>query len=260
MLNLDAATIVFQIINFLVLVYLLNRFLFQPILRQAAERAAEKERLMKKLAAERQEVAQLRAELEEKQMQMQEVADKVVQETRERAEAERNALLKEARQEAELLLVQAQSDVLRLQQQALTDFQEQLVTAILDISGNVVLRVAPPEAHDALVRGLNESIRELGREEMQRVEALRRSLGTREPVAYTASARELSAEQEGQLARILTALADRHVNIELTTDPSLVAGLRVRLGDTVMDNSIAGQLQELRDDVLGTLKERFNGA
>jgi F-type H+-transporting ATPase subunit b len=258
MLNLDPATIVFQIINFIVLAVLLNRFLFQPILRQAAQRAEEKEQLMKGLAAERQEVALLRAELEQKHTQIEEEAARVVEESRERAEAERGELLTEARLEAERVLVEAQTDALRLQQQAATDFQEQLVTAVLDISGNVILRVAPQEAHDTLVQGLSERIRDLGREEMQRVEALRRSLGTREPVAYVTSARELSAEQQGQLARIFTALADRHVNIELRTDPTLVAGLRVRLGDTVMDNSIAGQLHELRDEVLGTLKGQFS--
>jgi len=37
-----------------------------------------------------------------------------------------------------------------------------------------------------------------------------------------------------------------------------VAGVRVRLGDWMMDNSIAGQLQTLRDQVSAALGEQVN--
>lgn len=95
----------------------------------------------------------------------------------------------------------------------------------------------------------------MGRSEMARVEAFRVSLGDREPTAYVTSAKPLSSEQQGELARTLTALADRHVDLDLRIDASLAAGLRVRLEDIVIDNTIAGQLQELRESVAQALKE-----
>lgn len=260
MLSLDLATIIFQIINFVVLAAILNRFLFQPILRQAAQRAAERERLVKELKEERQAVAALRADLEQKQAQLDEEKDKCVALIHEEAEADRAELLKEARAEAERMLVEAQADGYRVRQQAVDDFHEQMVEAILDISAQITGRSAPPAVHDALVQGLSDRIREMGRAEMERVEAVRRSLGDREATAYVASARELSIEQEALLARTLTALADRHVNIELNIAPNLAAGLRVRLGDTVIDNSLAGQLGELREQVSSALREQVNSA
>lgn len=260
MLELDLATIVFQVINFIVLAIVLNRFLFQPILRQAAQRAEERERLTKEIAEERQRVATLRAELEQRQMELDEEADKILAKARERAEAESQELLQQARAEVEQMLVEAQVDVHRLKQQAIDQFHEQLVDAILEISANITARIAPLEVQDALIHGLVEHIREMGRTEMDRVDAIRRTLSTREPIAYVSSARELSAEQQGQLARILTALADRNVNIQLTIEPDLVAGIRVRLGDMVMDNSLAGQLQELRAHVSTALREQVENA
>lgn len=258
MLNLDPATIIFQIINFLILAALLYRFLFQPVLRKAAQRAAEREQLLKELAEERQNAASLRAELEQMQTQMEENAQSIIMEARARAEAEREELLAQVRAEAEQMLLEVKADADRLKQQAIAESRQQLVDAILEVSGSVIGRVAPAEVHDTLISGLSERIREMGRTEMQRVEAIRRSLGTREPIAHVTSARELTIEQQGQLAQILTALADRHVSIELHTDPGLVAGIRVRLGDTVMDNSIAGQLLELREQVLGALEEQVD--
>nr|MBC7244447.1 F0F1 ATP synthase subunit delta [Chloroflexota bacterium] len=256
MLNLDLATIVFQVINFLVLAVVLNRFVFQPVLRQAAQRAEERERLMKEIAEERHRVAVLRTELEQRQTEIDEEIDKILAKARERAEAESQELLQQTHAEVEQMLVEAQADVYRLKQQAMDEFHEQLVEAILEISANVTARVAPPEVQDALIDGLVERIREMGRTEMDRVDAIRRALSTREPIAYVSSARELSVEQQGQLARILTALADRLVSIQLSIDPALVAGIQVRLGDMVMDHSLAGQLQELREQVSKALREQ----
>jgi len=258
MLSLDVTTIIFQAINFVVLAVILNRFLFRPVLRKAAEREAERERLGRELAEERQAVAALRADLEQRQAQLDEERDQCVAQMHEEAEADRLELFKEAQAETERMLVEAEADGYRVRQQAVEDFHEQLVSAILEISGAVTARNAPPSVHDALVQGMSDRIRELGRAEMDRVEAVRRSLGDRDALAHIASARELTAEQQALLARTLTALADRHVNIELSIVPELVAGLKVRLGDTVIDNSLAGQLGELRQQAALALREQFN--
>jgi F-type H+-transporting ATPase subunit b len=260
MLNIDLATIIFQVINFVVLAVLLNRILFQPMLRNAAQRKAEQERLVQELAAERQNAIALRDEQEQWQSRVQEEALRVTKEEGARAEAEREGLLVQAQAEAERVLVEAQSDAQRLTQQALAEFHDGLVDTVLLVSGSVIDRVSPPEVHDALVSGLVERIQELGRSEMRRIESIRQSLGEREPTAFVTSARELSTAQQGQLAQILTSLADRRVNFEIKTDSQLVAGVRVRLGDTLIDNSIEGRLKELREQVLSALKEHVNDA
>jgi F-type H+-transporting ATPase subunit b len=255
MLNLDFATVVFQIINFLALVALLYYFLFRPVMHNVKERMAKKERLAREIARDRQETARMRAELEARLERADEESAAIIAGAQEQAEDERMALLEEAHSEVERILVEAHSDAQRLRRQAVEDFHDDVLDAILDISGQVIGRTAPPEVHDALVQQLNDRIWELGRSEMERVEVLRRSLGDRAPTAHVTSAQPLSAERQGQLARTFTALADRHVNLELRTDPDLVAGLQVRLSDMVVDNSIAGQLNELREAVSKAFQE-----
>jgi F-type H+-transporting ATPase subunit delta len=137
------------------------------------------------------------------------------------------------------------------------DFHAELLDAIVELSGQLIGQAAPPEVHDALVQQLCDRIWELGRSEMDRVEAFRRSLGERAPTAFVKSARPLSPEQQGLLGRTFTALADRRVNLDLSTNPGLAAGMQVRLGDFVVDNSIAGQLDELREGVSEALKGRL---
>lgn len=255
MLSLDVTTIVFQMVNFLVLAYVLNRWVFQPVLRQAAERANQRQRLLQDLATERRQLAETRGALELKTAALDEESDRILAEAQRQAQLEQQHILTDARTEAEELVKEAQADARRLRRQNLEEVRAEVVDSILEVSGNILARVVPPEVHDRLVQRLLERIREMGRVDMARVEAIRRSVGGREAVASVESARQLTPDQQAQLARILTALADHRVNIELSLEPGLIAGVRVRLGDTVMDSSMAGQLEELRADVTGALAE-----
>jgi F-type H+-transporting ATPase subunit delta len=155
------------------------------------------------------------------------------------------------------VLVEAQTDAYRIRSHAVETFHTDLVDAILDVSAIVIGNALPVEVHGSLVRQLSDRIWELGRTDIQRVESLRESLGQREPTAYITAAESLTVELQGLMARTLTALADRHVDLEIQVDPSLVAGIRVRIGDIIVDSSVAGQLDELRDQVVTSLQEHI---
>ncbi len=260
MLNVDVTTILFQAINFLILAYLLNRFLFQPTLRRAKERVAEKDRLMAELAQERRDLTLAREKLDVQRQELDDQREDILGQVREEAEVERRNVLRQLQSEAAQVLVEAEADARRLQRQAYDDFRTELVDAVLFASGRVLQQVIPAQANDALIDKVTERIHEMGRTEMDRVEALRRSLAGRELAAEVTTAQELTMEQQGRLARILAALTDQNVDLQLAIDPNLVAGLRVRLGDMIIDNSVASQLNELREQVLSSLQERIKRA
>jgi F-type H+-transporting ATPase subunit b len=257
MLNLDWATIAFQIINFLILAGGLYYLLFRPVMSRVRERRAEKREMMEQIREEREEAERLRDELEERLSDAEEEADEIITEAQKRAEAQRQEMLEDVEAEIERMLADAREDVRQMRHQAVEEFHDELVDAILDVSTEMIEQAAPPELHDKLVEQLADRIWEMGQKEMERVRAFRRSLGERTPTAHVTTAQSLSSEQQGELARTFTALADRNVDIEVKTDPELGAGVRVRLGDIVVDNSIGGRLENLREEASDALEERF---
>jgi F-type H+-transporting ATPase subunit b len=258
MLSPDLTTVVFQIINFLVLAGLLYLLFFKPVMRKVRTRMAEKERLTAQLLEDQAEAARLRAQAEQRLSDLDDESARIISEAHEQAEMERVAVLRQAQEEVEHLLVEAQMDAYRIREQTLDEFHDQLLDTILEISGRAIERVAPSELHDAMVRQLNERIRGLGSREISRVEAFRRSLGGRTPTVTITSARPLSPELQGLLVRTFSALADRTPRLELRTDPALALGLHVRVGDMRVDNSIAGHLEGVRASVSQSLRERLN--
>jgi len=257
MLDLDAATVVFQIINFLILAALLYWLLFKPTMRAIRRRAEEAESQLRELERERRAAAVRRAELDERLSRLDEEAANILALAQERAEEERRELLRQAQEEVEQTLVEAQADAYRVRRQAVDTFHEDLVDAVLDVSATIIANTFPEGVHNAFVRQLSDRIWEMGRTEIERVEAFRASLGEREPTAHIVTAQSLTLEEQGLMARTFTALADRHVDLEVRVDPSLVAGVRVRIGDIVVDSSIAGQIEELRDRAMEALQERI---
>jgi F0F1-type ATP synthase membrane subunit b/b' len=257
MLNLDLPTVIFQVINFLIFFGVLYWLLFKPITATIRQRREDTERALRDLERERQAVAMQRAALDERLSRLDEETASQVALARDEAEKERARLLSEAREEVEQIVVEAQADAYRIRSQAVDAFHSDLVDAILDVSGTLIRNTVPDAVHDSLIRQLSERIWELGRTDIERVEAFRGSLGEREPTAHVTSAESLQLEQQGLLARTLTALADRHVNLEVQVDSSLVAGVRVRIGDIIVDSSIAGQMDELRDSALEALNEQI---
>jgi F-type H+-transporting ATPase subunit delta len=63
--------------------------------------------------------------------------------------------------------------------------------------------------------------------------------------ATVVSAYALDEAQVSKLAKMLKKELDRDVNISASVDPSIIGGVIIRAGDTVIDGSVAGSLKNL---------------
>jgi F-type H+-transporting ATPase subunit b len=260
MLDLELETVLWQTVNFLVLLAALYYVLFRPTIAKVRQDAEAKRRKTLELEQSITEADELRAELERRLAAAGQVAAEIMSSARDQAEAERAVVANEARGEVERILAEAHIDAYRLKEQALDEFRNDLLRAVLDVAGLTIGRAAPVTLHDSLVQQLCDSVWEMGQSDMRRVDVLRQSLGERTPTVVTRTAQALTKEQQGLVARTFAALADRNVNIDMRVEPSLGLGLEVRLGDLVLDNTISGRLDSLRDTVAEALMERLSDA
>lgn len=81
-------------------------------------------------------------------------------------------------------------------------------------------------------------------------EALRAEHERRVDVEIVSAAPVDPAQQQTLMAAVKKKL-NRDVNVEWKTDPSLIAGARIRAGDTVIDGSVSGELARLRQILVG---------
>ncbi|CAA9325810.1 MAG: ATP synthase delta chain [uncultured Nocardioidaceae bacterium] len=72
-----------------------------------------------------------------------------------------------------------------------------------------------------------------------------------ERVATVRSARPLAAPERERLQAALSAQYDRAVHLNVVVEPALLGGLRVEIGDDVIDGSVASRLDEARRRLAG---------
>jgi len=68
--------------------------------------------------------------------------------------------------------------------------------------------------------------------------------------AYVTSSNSFSPSHEALLRERLRELTKKEVDMDIKTDPSLIGGLVVRIGDVIYDGSIKGQLNSMKEELL----------
>lgn len=260
MLNIDIPTIVFEIINFLVLTALLYYLLFKPIMRGIKAREAEKRKTKQEIEQKLEEAENLRAELDQRLGNLDEHIAEMLGDAQEQMEEIRRSTIENAQEEAERILKAASSEAGQVQEKAISDHMDDLVAAIRKVSTEVIRQSASDETHNHLIEELNERIWQLGSGEMDQVDTIRRSLDERFPTVYVETAKELEPSQIRELMQTLNALVDDEVELDIEKKPELIYGLSVRVGDVVINNSIAAKLDSVLDSASDSLLEKLNRA
>lgn len=255
MLDIDIVTILAQIINFLVLAAVLYFLFFKPLLNRMNERAAAKEAILANAQEKEQQAEDKLSEIEERLSDIDSEIETRLEDAYQKAQEERESLLEETQAEAQRILNEAEKEAAKRQQQEMEELGKQLVDTILDISAQILRKTTPEVVHENLVEELISEIWDLGKNDMRQVRTIRESLAERTPTVYVTSARDLSPEQQRSLIRTFSALADSNVNMKIEVIPDLIAGIQVRIGDLVVENTLAMELNELKSTVASTLEE-----
>ncbi len=98
---------------------------------------------------------------------------------------------------------------------------------------------------DVLVR--NRRINDLGAVDEALAEMIRQATGT--VAAEVRSAHPLSDADVAELRRVLEKKAGRKVELQLSTDPSLIGGFVARIGSELYDASVAGKINKFRESL-----------
>lgn len=257
MLEIDLVTILFQIINFLVLAVALYFLLFKRMIKKADERKAEAEAVRQESLQNLEESRQMRAEAEAFLENINQKVDEQIEKAKQEIEQHREEVLRATKEEVEGIYNQRKEDTIRTQKRTVEKFREEILDTIVEVSQQTLQLTTPQEIHHLLIKQMNERVWDLGKSEMRRVDTIRKSLADREPVLEIHSAKPLSQEEKAQIIRTFSALADKNVKLELDIHPDLVAGLRVRLGDFIVDNSLATKLNAISENTMQTLSDKL---
>ena len=245
-MSIDWFTVGAQAINFLVLVWLLKRFLYRPILDAIGER---EQRISAELAdadAKRAEARQERETFQQKNQAFDAQRAALLAQATNAAKAERQRLLDEARQAADALRAKRQD--------ALRQEAEQLNQALSSRTRREVFAIARKTLKDLAGASLDERLVEVfierlgamhGESHAVFAEALKTAT---EPVRVR-SAFELPAAQRAVIQAALNSVFETEVPIQFDAGPDRVGGIEMSVNGQRIGWSIADYLRSLEQGV-----------
>ena len=157
-INLNV-TVLIQAINFLILIFLLTKFLFKPLTKFLADRSAGIEKSLAEAKAANQAAATAQAEYKAQMREAQREIAAIREQGQREIEAERQRLLQASREEAERLVAQAKVEIEAEIKRARVSLREEVATLVLAAAERLLGRTVSGDDQKRLAE---QYIRELG--------------------------------------------------------------------------------------------------
>jgi F-type H+-transporting ATPase subunit b len=250
---IDWFTVGAQTLNFLILVWLMKRFLYRPILHAIDER---EKRIAAELASadrKKDEAQKESAALKHKNEALDQERAALLKKATDEAKAEGQQLLDEARKAADALsakrLETLRNDAIDLRQ----DISKSTQQEVFAIARKALTDLATTSLEERLGEVFTRRVREM---DDQAKADLAKALKTSSDPALVRSAFDLPEEQRTAIQNALNETFSADIHIRFETSPELISGIELTTNGQKVAWSIADYLASLEKKVGELLKEK----
>jgi len=250
---IDWFTVGAQALNFLILVWLMKRFLYKPILNAID---AREKRIAKELAdadEKRSEAQKEHDEFQKKNKEFDQQRATLLTKATDEAKAERQRLLDEARKATDTLSAK--------RRETLRNDAHNLNQAIVRRTQDEVFAIAHKALVDLATTSLEERLGEVFTRRLHEMDGeakagLAEALKTASEPALVRSAFDLPTEQRTKIQSAINETFSADIQLRFETAPDLISGIELTANGQKVAWSIADYLASLEKGVGELLKEK----
>jgi F-type H+-transporting ATPase subunit b len=240
-LEISWSTFILEIVNFLILVWILKRFLYQPVLNVISRRRADIDKSLAEAAALRSQAETIQEQYENRLAAWDEERKKARETLQGELDRERQRLMAEL--ETSLSAERKKSQVLeqhRIVEQRRRD-EELALAQAAKFASRLLQRLAAPELEAQLVE---LTLKDLATLLPERRTALRSAYAGREESVTITSAYPLATAQREALQQALGQLLETdNLACTFVESTTLIAGLLISVGPWVLRANLRDELQ-----------------
>jgi F-type H+-transporting ATPase subunit b len=241
-MHVDWWTLAFQTVNVLILIWILGRFFFRPVVNIIAKRQDEVNSALAEAAAARRNADDVRAETDKARAEIGAERDRLVAEARTSAQKERADLLARSSQE----IAQQRSEAEAANARDQTAAEQAIIARASELSVEIARRLLgrfPPDiALSAFLDGLCRELHTLPPETRDGFT----SATTPDRAVEIVTAAPLTEEEARKVGDALKAELSSEPAFVFRADPALIAGIELRSASAIVRNSWQGDLERIR--------------
>jgi F-type H+-transporting ATPase subunit b len=248
-MQIDWLTVIAQIVNFLILVWLLRRFLYKPVIDAMDQR---EQRIAERLqgAEQRERIAANTVQDYQNRIRgLDRQRDELIEKARAAADTERLELLETARGEVAAQRTHWQHQVAEEKQDFLRSLRQHASESVQTIARHALKDLAAAELEEQIIQIFIQKLQALDSETRNKLAA------TAAPVRLT-TAFELNSSLRRRLTRALHEHIDEDIEIVYDESPGLLCGIELTTSGHRLSWSLADYLEKLEQrmqDQLGAI-------
>ena len=237
-LGINLGYLLVQVFNFLIIFVILAAWMYKPLLNMMKER---REIIAKgledaRIASEARENAE--KEAEEILAKAQQESGKIVREATERGEQVRVEIKEAAETEIVALREDAAADAQQEKEKVLGDLRGQVAALSIAAAQKVIGESLDEKRQRALIDDFFSGVK------TGKVVLLEGKIITGTSAEVT-SALPLTKKEQETVSKDVVGKLDENATISFRVDPNILGGLVIRIGDKILDGSVAGKLESL---------------
>lgn len=242
-MQLNWSTFLLEIVNFAILVWILKRFLYKPVLDIIARRREAVEKITAAANATRAESETLKGQYERRLGDWEREKDKAREALQQELDDLRQRRLAEVEAEVAAAKERARVNEARHRQAARDAGEREALTLAASFATRLLTRLASPALDAGLAAAALGDLKSLPADKRAAIGDVLRGVAS----ARVTSATPLAEPTRDAVRGAMRELAGDHIDCEFEEDPALLAGIRIVAGPWILHDNLLDGLEGFAD-------------
>ncbi|MDJ0597704.1 MAG: F0F1 ATP synthase subunit B [Crocosphaera sp.] len=236
-------TVIAQTINFLILIFLLNRFLYKPIVKTIKARQQEIQQRWQETEKEKKLAKEEADSYQQKQQELEKKQQNIMNQAEIKAEEKYDDLVEQAHQDVEQKRKSWQESMEQEKTQFFNSFQEKIIHQVYKMTHHILADLADVSLEQQMITRFIHRLENLSEQER---ENLVKSFNTTENDLTIRSHFEISSESRD---RLINSLHQTQIyqgnNIQFITSSDLICGLELQSNNYKIAWNLKNYIEDL---------------
>lgn len=251
---IDWFTVIAQIINFLILVALLRRFLYRPILNAMSEREAKIAAAMERAEAARMEATREAERYRRQYRELQDRREEMLRQAREEVQAWRKSQIAEARNEIRDLRARWYSALQKDKEAFVQDLRQRIARQVSAIARRALADLANTDLEQQAIDVFIDRLRALDEHRRNAIAAAIRAAAGEVVVI---SAFDTHPESRRRIREVLRDRLADDLQVRFETRPELICGVELFAEGYKIGWSLENYLESIEESLAEALAKNF---
>jgi F-type H+-transporting ATPase subunit b len=237
-MQIDWLTVIAQIVNFLILVWLLKRFLYQPVINAMDRREQRIAERLQQAEQREQQAAETTQDYQSRIAALEQDKEKLIATAKAEAEAERHELLVEARGEINEKRRHWQHQVDDEKQRFLRSLELQATASVQNIARRALADLADTDLEEQIIESFIRQLKSLDQTSRQTMAAAGKNI-------QVSTSFELDSSTRSRVTRAVHDSIADNIEVDYKVSPELLCGIELSVAGHRLSWSLADYLDEL---------------